>query len=100
MGGYFLTFCDFLLTAKRDTKVAKRFLTKVLNARHTQESQVSNVDKNPTYPLAIEQLQKEERISEGQKTRQVKYLKYSRTKSSRHQKFHESRDGVWIIHLS
>ena len=32
------------------------------------------MDKNPAYPPAVEQLQKEERIPKGKKTRQVKYL--------------------------
>ena len=65
---------DFLLTAKRNAKAAKRFLSKALNPHHTHEPRVVNVDKNPAYPPAIEQLQKEERIPEGKKTRQVKYL--------------------------
>lgn len=33
-----------------------------------------NVDKNPAYPPAVEQLQEEERIPEGETVRQVKYL--------------------------
>jgi len=45
-----------------------------LNAVHTHEPRVINVDKNPAYPPAVEPLQKEERIPEGKKTRQVKYL--------------------------
>jgi len=45
-----------------------------LNAAHTHESRVNNVDKNPAYLPAIEQLQEEEHIPEGKKTRQVKYL--------------------------
>ena len=36
---------DFLLTAKRDTETAKRFLRKALNSVHTQEPRVINVDK-------------------------------------------------------
>ena len=65
---------DFLLTAKRDAKAAKRFLAKALNAVHTHEPRVINVDKNPAYPPAVEQLQEEERIPEREKIRQVKYL--------------------------
>lgn len=40
----------FLLSAKRDTQAAKRFLRKALNAVHNQEPRVINVDKNATYP--------------------------------------------------
>ncbi len=47
---------DFLLTAKRDAGAAKRFFTKALKATHTQPPRVINVDKNPAYPPAIEQL--------------------------------------------
>jgi transposase-like protein len=65
---------DFLLTAKRDAKAAKRFLTKVLNGPHTQEPRVINVDKNLAYPPAIKKLQKEECLPKSTKLRQVKYL--------------------------
>ena len=36
---------DFMLSAKRDAKAAKRFLRKVLNASHTIEPRVITVDK-------------------------------------------------------
>jgi len=65
---------DFLLTAKRDTNAAKRFFIKVLKASHTQEPRVINVDKNPSYPPAIEQLKKSGILPEETKLRQVKYL--------------------------
>ena len=41
---------DFMLSAKRDTKAAKRFLKKTLKAHHTQTPRVINVDKNAAYP--------------------------------------------------
>jgi len=37
---------DFLLTAHRDAKAAKRFFRKALKAAHTQEPRVITVDKN------------------------------------------------------
>ena len=54
---------DFLLTAKRDAQAAKRFLRKVMNAVHTQEPRVINVDKNAAYPKAIDELKEKEELS-------------------------------------
>jgi transposase, IS6 family len=65
---------DFLLTAKRDAKAAKRFLCKVLNASHTVEPRVINVDKNAAYPPAIEALKLDKSLPETAEARQVKYL--------------------------
>lgn len=65
---------DFLLTAKRDTNAAKRFFIKTLKATHTQKPRVINVDKNPSYPPAIEQLQESSILPEDTELRQVKYL--------------------------
>lgn len=65
---------DFLLTAKRDAQAAKRFLCKVLKAVHTQEPRVINVDKNPAYPKAVEQLKNKKQLSKPVELRQNKYL--------------------------
>ncbi|MFK8184564.1 MAG: IS6 family transposase [Phormidesmis sp.] len=65
---------DFMLSAKRDAKAAKRFLSKVLNASHTIEPRVITVDKNAAYPPAIAGLKAEKALSETTETRQVKYL--------------------------
>ncbi len=46
---------DFLLTAKRNAKAAKRFFRKTLQAPHSQEPRVINVDKNAAYPKAIDE---------------------------------------------
>jgi len=54
---------NFLLTAKRDAAAAKRFLCKALNAVHTQEPRVINVDKNAVYPKAIDELKEKEELS-------------------------------------
>jgi transposase-like protein len=47
---------DFLLTAKRDAVAAKRFLRKAIEASGNAMPRVMNVDKNPTYPAAVEEL--------------------------------------------
>ncbi|MBE9033521.1 IS6 family transposase, partial [filamentous cyanobacterium LEGE 11480] len=65
---------DFMLSAKRDAKAAKRFLKKVLNAPHIVEPRVIIIDKNAAYPPAIEQLKTDEALSKTTETRRVKYL--------------------------
>lgn len=65
---------DFLLTAKRDAKAAKRFFCKVLRAVHNQEPRVINVDKNAAYPKAIDELKARKELSEQVELRQNKYL--------------------------
>ncbi|MEL6224714.1 MAG: IS6 family transposase [Cyanobacteria bacterium J06627_8] len=65
---------DFLLSAKRDTKAAKRFLKKVLEVRHTQIPRVINVDKHAAYPSAVDELKQEEVLSEDTDLRPTKYL--------------------------
>ena len=66
---------DFMLSAKRDAKAAKRFLKKVLKARHTQTPRVINVDKNAAYPPAVDDLKAEAHRSETTELRPIKYLK-------------------------
>ena len=61
---------DFMLSAKRDTKAAKRFFRKVLGVSHTIDPRVITVDKNAAYPPAIEALKTEERLPETTETRQ------------------------------
>ncbi len=53
---------EFLLTARRDTAAAKRFLCKVLKAFHTTEPRVINVDHNAAYPKAIDALKAEKEL--------------------------------------
>ena len=65
---------NFLLSAKRDTKAAKRFLKKVLEVRHTQIPRVINVDKHAAYPSAVDELKQEEVLSEDTDLRPTKYL--------------------------
>ena len=65
---------DFLLTAKRDAKAAKRFFRKTLRAIHTQTPRVITVDKNPAYPKAIKELKAAKKLPEIVKLPQIKYL--------------------------
>jgi transposase, IS6 family len=65
---------DFLLTAKRDAKAAKRFFCKMLKAIHTSTPRVITVDKNPAYPKAISELMTAKKLPEVVKLEQSKYL--------------------------
>jgi IS6 family transposase len=65
---------DFLLTAKRDTAAAKRFLRKAIDAWGNAMPRVMNVDKNPAYPAAVEALKAEGSIPRRVVLRQCKYL--------------------------
>ena len=65
---------DFMLSAKRDAKAAKRFFKKVLKGKHTVVPRVINVDKNAAYPPSIEALKKAEELPQETELRQVKYL--------------------------
>jgi len=65
---------DFMLSAKRDAKSAKRFFKKALKASHSSNPRVINVDKNAAYPPAVSELKEEEILSETCELRQVKYL--------------------------
>ena len=65
---------DFLLSAKRDARAAKRFFRKMLKAPKHQPPRVINVDRNNAYPSAVEALKKEGRLAVTSQLRQCKYL--------------------------
>ena len=65
---------DFMLSAKRDKEAAKRFFIKILKAKQNKKPKVINVDKNPAYPPAIEELKQEGLLSNECELRQKKYL--------------------------
>ena len=44
---------DFMLSAKRDAKAAKRFFQKVLKGSWNKIPRVIKVDKNPAYPATL-----------------------------------------------
>lgn len=50
---------DFYLSKTRDHKAAKRLFKKALQFFHVSRPRVITVDKNPAYPIAIEELEKE-----------------------------------------
>ena len=45
-----------------------------MRSNHVSKPRVITVDKNPAYPIAIEQLKKEKSIPDGMQIRQQKYL--------------------------
>jgi transposase, IS6 family len=65
---------DFMLSAKRDARAAKRFFRKMLKATSHASPRVINVDKNPAYPPAVEQLKEEGTLPNHTQLRQCKYL--------------------------
>jgi transposase, IS6 family len=65
---------EFLLSEHRDTQAAKRFLARALDASHTTTPRVINVDRNPAYPKALDELKAEGQLPQGCQLRPVKYL--------------------------
>jgi transposase, IS6 family len=65
---------DFMLSAKRDMKAAKRFFREMLKASKHQSPRVINVDQNKAYPLAVEELKVEGILPSASQLRQCKYL--------------------------
>ncbi|WP_018393286.1 IS6 family transposase [Bacillus sp. 37MA] len=65
---------DFYLSKARDKQAAKCFFKKALRSYHVSKPRVITVDKNPTYPVAIQELKEEKRMPEGTQIRQVRYL--------------------------
>ena len=65
---------DFMLSAKRDRKAAKRFFKKYLSSNHNQIPKVMTVDKNPAYPAAINKLKNDKILPKNVGIRHIKYL--------------------------
>jgi transposase-like protein len=65
---------EFLLTAKRDTAAAKRFLLNAIAASGNAMPRVMNVDKNPAYPAAVEEMKAKGILPRRVRLRQCKYL--------------------------
>jgi len=65
---------DFMLSAKRDARAAKRFFRKMLKAPKHQCPRVINVDQNRSYPPAVEELKEEGVLSIIALLRRCKYL--------------------------
>jgi transposase-like protein len=65
---------DFLLSAKRDTAAAKRFLAKALGGASHPAPRVINTDKHAAYRPAIAELKADGVLDENSKHRPVQYL--------------------------
>ena len=65
---------DFMLSAKRNRRAAKRFFRKALKATHNCSPRVINVDKNERLPSAIDELKAESTLAQSSQLRQNKYL--------------------------
>jgi len=65
---------DFMLSSKRNRKVAKRFFKKALVFNHNQIPREITVDKNPAYPPAIHELKNDIILPKNVGTRQIKCL--------------------------
>ena len=65
---------DFYLSAHRDQLAAARFFKKALGADHNTIPRVINVDKNASYPPAVESAKSAGFLPEETELRQVKYL--------------------------
>ena len=65
---------DFMLSAKRDQKAAKRFFKKALNSNHNQIPRAITIDKNPAYPPAINELKNNKILPKNVGIRHIKYL--------------------------
>ncbi len=65
---------EFLLSENRDAQAAQRFLARVLKASHITTPRVINVDQNPAYPKAVDDLKAAGKLPQGCQLRPVKYL--------------------------
>jgi transposase-like protein len=65
---------EFMLSAKRDVCVAKRFFRKMMRAEHRRLPFSISVDKNAAYPEAFTTSQAERIVPKDCKLRRVKYL--------------------------
>jgi transposase-like protein len=65
---------DFMLSAKRNRKAAKRLFKKALSSNHNQIPRLITVDKNPAYPPAIDKLKNDKILPKNVGIRQIKYL--------------------------
>ena len=77
---------DFLLADRRDAAAAKRFFRRALLNEGNSMPRVINVDKNPAYPCAVQELKREGAISRRCRLRQCKYLNNVVEQDHRHVK--------------
>jgi IS6 family transposase len=65
---------DWMLSRNRNKQAAKRFFKKLLGNDHIVDPRVINVDKSPTFPPALNELQTENEAPKKTKLRVIKYL--------------------------
>jgi transposase-like protein len=65
---------DFLLSAKRDAGAAKCFFQKALQSSNHPRPRVINVDRNPSYPKAIEELKRAKELGLRCHCRPIRFL--------------------------
>src|ERR1051325_5898064 len=65
---------DFLLSPKRDAGAAKRFFQKALRSPNHPRPRVINVEGNPPYPNAIDELKQTRELGRRCWCRPVRYL--------------------------
>ena len=65
---------NFLLNQTRSKRAAKRFFRKVLGQSHVTKPRVITVDKNASYPPAIDDLKQDKLLSEKCQYHASKYL--------------------------
>ena len=58
----------------RDKVAAKQFLKKMLKAPHSSRPRVITVNRNASYPSAINELKEEDTLSKDCELRRIKYL--------------------------
>lgn len=63
-----------MLSRYRNKQLAKRFFKKVLANQHVVSPRVIIVDKSPTFPPALSELQEEEEFTDNTRLRPIKYL--------------------------
>lgn len=65
---------EFYLSKNRNTKSAKCLFEKALASSHVSPPGMTTVDKNPAYPVAIQELKEEKSMLSSTQVRQQKYL--------------------------
>jgi IS6 family transposase len=65
---------DLLLPPKRDANAAKRFFQEALESPNHLRPRLVDVDRNPAYPRAIDQLKRIRKLGRRCRCRPVRYL--------------------------
>ena len=65
---------DWMLSIKRNKEAVKKFFKKILANPHTKTPSVINVDKNPAFPPAYEELKISGKLPLSSRLRRIKYL--------------------------